>query len=416
MDNLRGWVSLAIALLLCVTIAVPMVAEAATPGGIPCNEFRPNELFGILTTDCSEGDTIANELLSEAGTLGVMGRYNQTNDTIAGKFAQFSLNRENMSIDSYAAWSNGALYQVFDTIMFYDATSMTSNINGPIFNGSFDNTNIRIQNHPAGIIDITTEKSIRIKLTMAGGINASPVAADTLNKTFTDAMYVKSENISCVVMVKQGSLEMAGERSIFVDLAKGGEMLLRVASGSSDQQSQPLDEILKGNVLTEYWTITRDDGATYSVIAYDDVDFTSSNYSVRLGSWMLKLPQHITGNVALFHMDKMSLTIAGGAESMLTMNGSQPKQVQDIAQVFAAVKSGSNTPLYYQEVNGNSVNLALFVPSSSTGIVPNDTGGGNGADDQATLNIPTSWLVVGGIVAIGVVAGGALLVKRSRKK
>ena len=416
MDKFRGWVSLAIALLLCVTIAVPMVAEAATPGGIPCNEFRPNEQFGVLTTDCSEGDNIANELLSEAGTLGVMGRYNQTNDTIAGRFTQFSLNRENMSIDSYAAWSNGALYQVFDTIMFYDTASMTSNINGPIFNGSFDSTNIRIQNHPSGVIDITTEKSIRIKLTMAGGINASPVAADTLNKTFTDAMYVKSNNISGIVMVKHGSLEMAGERSIFVDLAKGGEMLFRAASDSSEQQSQLLDEILKGSVLTEYWTITRDDGATYSVVAYDAVDFTLSNYSVRLGNWVLKLPQQVAGNVVLIHMDKMSLTISGGAQSMLSMNGSQPNQVQDIAQVLAAVKSGSSTPLYYQEITGNGVNLALFVPGGSTGIVPNDTGGGNSADDQASLNIPTSWLVVGGIVAIGVVAGAALLVKRSRKK
>ncbi|MGE5379261.1 MAG: hypothetical protein ACM3L5_00135, partial [Candidatus Saccharibacteria bacterium] len=236
MEKVRIWVSMTIAFLLCVTIAIPMVTDASTPGGIPCNEFRPNEPFGVLTDNCSKGDGIANELLSEANILGVMGSYNQTNATVAGRFSQFTLNKENMSIDSYAAWSNGALYQVFDTIMFYDATSMSSNLMGPIFNGTFDKTNIRIQNHPSGIITIATEQSVRIKLTMSGGINSSPVDANLLNKSFAGAMHVGSENISSIVMVKQGSMMMAGNRSIIVDLAKGGEMFFKAASDTSEQQ------------------------------------------------------------------------------------------------------------------------------------------------------------------------------------
>jgi LPXTG-motif cell wall-anchored protein len=57
------------------------------------------------------------------------------------------------------------------------------------------------------------------------------------------------------------------------------------------------------------------------------------------------------------------------------------------------------------------VNLALFIPSGTVTNNPNSNG-----DNQAALKIPTSWLVAGGIVAIGAVAGAAFLVKRSKKK
>jgi hypothetical protein len=299
--------------------------------------------------------------------------------------------------------------------MFYDATSFTSTIVGPIFNGTFDKTNIKIQNHPDGIITIVTEKSVRIKLTMSGGVHSKPVNTSLLNGSFEGAMYVGSENISTIVAVRTGSLMMAGERSIIVDLAKGGVMIFRAATDTSEGQSQLLDDVLRGDVIAEYWAMTRDDGAIYSMVSYDDIDFTTPNVSVKLGSWTLKLPRQVEGNVTIFHLDKMSLTIAGGAEAMFSMNKTSPTQVDDIGQIQAAARNGSNALLYYEEATGSSVFLTLFVPTTASATEPVDTGGEN-TNNEATLNVPISWLVVGGIAAVAVVAGAALLIRRSRKK
>lgn len=410
----RGIAALGITLLFIFMAAIPMASGEVTSGGIPCNEFPPTAHFGVLTSNCSNGDQIAADLLTEAGTLGVMGKFNQTNDTVAGRFARFDLSRENGSITSYAVWSNGALYQTLDIVQVVDSTNMAWKINGPVFNGTFDSTTIRILNHISGLMVVTTEKSVRIKLTMANGVNAMPVNQSVLAGNFTDAMYMRGNNVSSAIMVKDGSIETAGNRSVFVDLAKGGTMVFRAAPADTSDQAKIIDEVLGQAVAAEYWVLARDDGAIYDVVPFGPVDFNASNLAAQFGDWAVKLPVQAQGKVVLIHTDKMSLTFSGGVEKVLTMNGTAPKQAQSVDEVFQAVGNNSTTPLYFQSVTGSRVDLVVYVPGDNVGTNTGNSGGGATAPTSSAL--PMGWLLVGGVAVIAVIAGGVLLVRRSRKK
>lgn len=403
-----------IALLLCLAVVGPFLTGTATAERVYCNELPSDDAVGVLTSDCDRSNETFEELVREGGNVGVMGPLNRTNNTITGRFTQFRLNEENASIDSYAVWVGGGLYQVFDGITFLNVADVSSHIEGPVFNATFNGATARVHNHPSNLIDVMADRSVRFKLTMAVGVEATPVESDALSRSSMEAMYIEGNNVSSVVMVTKGSLEEAGNRSVFVNLAKGGQMIFRAAPEDSDTQSELLDAILNGTVVADYWVLARDDGVAYDITTYDEVNLANSTDSLQLGEWEMALPARTSDGVTVINTDKISVSTAGGIGEMLPINDTEAAEADAISDVLNAAHEGGGEAMYYQETSGNRVYIVLYLPSNSTGNavdVPSDSTDSS----ESPSNTSMAWPLVAGISAV-LIFGGGLFAYRSRKR
>ncbi len=398
-----------ICFLLCSSIiGIACVQPAA---GLQCNEFPPGSHYGIVTSSCGDADNVARELLADGSNVGVLGGMRQENDTVTGRFTMFRLNEENMSIDGFGVWNGGGIYQLFDGITFNDAISLTSSIDGAVFNATFDSTNVHIHNHPGVVMEIDTERSVNIKFTMAGGINSSIMSAEEIGDPSIEGARIGNDAVSATVMVTGGSLEQAGNRSLIVNLARGGEIVVRASSDNTPTQDMLLDAIIS-DVLAEYWVLARDDGAIFDIAAYRDVDLESSSLSLKMGEWEIPLPVQAPGNVIGVHTDRMSVTIAGGVENMLSL-GEAASEVGSLDEVLQAADGNGQSPVYYVEQTNQRTDIYLFVPATLGG--EESTGGGSGAGGGQAIDLGSMFLpaVIGAVVLIAIVSA-VLLIRRKK--
>ena len=399
---------LSVCLLLCVSIIGGFASGQPATMGLQCNEFPPTSHYGIVTASCDGAGGLAAELLTEGSNVGVLGGMKQANDTVTGRYTMFRVNEGNMSIDNYGVWSDGAIYQLFDGITFNDAMELSTSIEGPVFDATFDSTHVRVHNHPGGLIEISADRSVSIKFTMAGGINSNMMTAEETGSAPVEAARVGNANISSTVVVQHGNLNQAGNRSLIATLASGGSIFVRASSGDTSTQNELLDA-LPSSILAEYWALGRDDGAIYDVTAYRGVNFTSSSRMLKMGNWDVLFPNELPGNVIGIHTDRMSLTIAGGVENMLSLNGETPKAAGSLEEVLQAAHGNGSSPLYFMEQTNNRVDIYLFVPGAS-----GDGGTGAGASNL----LDGGSLIVPAMIGIGLVAvvGAAMLYRRAKKK
>ena len=397
-----------ICFLLCSSIiGIACVQPAA---GLQCNEFPPGSHYGIVTSSCGDADNVARELLADGSNVGVLGGMRQENDTVTGRFTMFRLNEENMSIDGFGVWNGGGIYQLFDGITFNDAISLTSSIDGAVFNATFDSTNVHIHNHPGVVMEIDTERSVNIKFTMAGGINSSIMSAEEIGDPSIEGARIGNDAVSATVMVTGGSLEQAGNRSLIVNLARGGEI------GASVVRQHPYAGHAAGRHHLrrpgEYWVLARDDGAIFDIAAYRDVDLESSSLSLKMGEWEIPLPVQAPGNVIGVHTDRMSVTIAGGVENMLSL-GEAASEVGSLDEVLQAADGNGQSPVYYVEQTNQRTDIYLFVPATLGG--EESTGGGSGAGGGQAIDLGSMFLpaVIGAVVLIAIVSA-VLLIRRKK--
>jgi hypothetical protein len=401
--------SIAICSLLCSSLVGIAYGQPAA-AGLQCNEFPPGSHFGIVTSSCDGAEDIAEELLSEGANTGVLGGLRQANDSVIGRYTMFRVNEDNMSIDSWGVWRTGTIYQLFDGVVFNDAMELNTSIDGPVFDATFDSTNVRIHNHPGGLMEIHAERGVSIKFTMAGGINATMLSSDETGEG-VEAALVESDNISSIIIVRGGSLDQASGRSLMVNLAKGGEVIVRAASDDTSTQDALLSA-LPADVLAEYWVLARDDGAIYDLTAYREVDLGSSPWSLKMGDWELPLPKELAGNIVAVHTDRLSVTNAGGVKNMLSM-GQNASEASSLEEVLQARDDNGSTALYFMEQTNNRVDIYLFVPAAQ-----GDGGaaaGGADTGDGVPLDLGALALPIA-LVVVVVAALGAALWFRGRSK
>lgn|GEM_PF-1377728 len=369
----RILVSLAVCLLLSLSAVVGASGLAAS--GLQCNDFLPSDHYGVMTDSCDEADDLASELLSEGGNVGVMGGLRQVNDTINGRFTTFRLDK-NGSMFGYSVWVNGSMNQIFDAIVFNDATSVNASIEGALFNGSFGNALVNVHNNPTGLLRIEAERSSSIKFTMTGGIFADVLDEDEVGNGSVEAATIGGRNLSSTIWVKGGTLESAGNRSLMVNLARGGEVIFRVGADASSQQKDLLRAFPAQEALTEYWVVSRDDGALYDFVAYDDISLGSDDATLKMGDWRLPLPAERGGKLVLLHTDRLSVTQSGGIESILAVNGDTLEETGSLDEVVQAASEKSSTGLFFMEQRNNRVDVYMYFPAEAT------TPGGEPGDDQ----------------------------------
>ena len=400
-------ISLAVCSLLCSSFVG--LAFGQPVAGLQCNEFPPGSHFGIVTSSCDDAEDIAEDLLSEGANTGVLGELRQVNDTMIGRYTMFLVNKDNMSIDNWGVWRDGAIYQIFDGIAFDGASEINASIDGPVFNAAFDGTNVRIHNHPGGIIEIHAERSVSIKFTMTGGINSTIMDVAEGGEPI-EAALVGSDNISAILAVRDGSLDQAGDRTLTVNLARGGEIIVRAASDDTETQDRLLSA-LPSDILAEYWVLSRDDGAIYDLTAYREVSLTSSR-SLRMGEWEVPLPEEMDGNVIAVHTDRTSLANAGGVENMLSIEQSA-REANSLDEVLRAADDNASSALYFMEQTNNRVDIYLFVPAAQA-----DSGaaaGGSDVTDDGPLDLGAMALPIALVVVIAASLGAALWLRRGKK-
>jgi len=168
----------------------------------------------------------------------VLGNLRQENSSVMGRYTIFNPDEMNASIGSYGVWSAGGIYQVFDGITFTDAAMMSGSIEGPIYNATVDGMNVRIHNHPGGMIEIDAERSSSIKLTMARGIDAERLTAEQTGNASIEAASISGNNISAMVMVEGGSLDASGQpQPDHQPRRRAGRCSFRAASDSTPEQA-----------------------------------------------------------------------------------------------------------------------------------------------------------------------------------
>lgn len=399
--------SLAVCSLLCSSFVGLAYGQMAA--GPQCNEFPPGDHFGIVTSSCDDAEVLTEELLSEGANTGVLGGLNQTNATVTGRYTMFRVNEGNMSIDNWGVWRDGAIYQIFDGVTFVDASELSTSIEGAVFDALFDDTSMRIHNHPGGIIEIQADGGARIELTMTAGVNSTMMDVD---ETGVEAAMVGSDNISSALIVRGGSLDRIGDRTLVVNLARGGEILVRAASSDTPAQESLLSA-LPAHILAEYWVLARDDAAIYDLSAYREVNLTSSTRSLKMGEWELPLPQESNGKVIAVHTDRISLTNAGGVKNMLSI-GQDVNEANSLDEVLQAVDDNTTSALYFMEQINNRVDIYLFVPSASAD--GGASSGGADAVEDSPLDLGSLALPMA-LVAVIIVAavGTALWLRRGAK-
>lgn len=403
---------LAVCLLLCTSFTGAFASGQPAATGLQCNEFPSTSHYGVVTSSCDKASDLATELLSEGANVGVLGGMRLMNDTVTGRYTMFRVNEGNMSIDGYGVWSNGAIYQIFDGITFLDAMEVNTSINGPVFDATFDSTSVRIHNHPGGLMEISAERSVSIKFQMAGGINSEMMTTDETGDASIEAARVGGTNISSTIVVNGGSLDQAGNRSLIASLARGGDVVVRAASDDTTTQSELLDA-LPSAILAEYWVLGRDDGAIYDLTAYRDVDFNTSSSKLKMGDWEIPLPDQLPGNVIGVHTDRMSVTIAGGIENMLSLSGSAPQAADSMEAVLQAADGNVSSAMYFMEQTNNRVDIYLYVPPGAGGV---GSDGDSNTEISGPLDLGSLALPIGIGLGLVAVVAVALLFSRAKKK
>ncbi len=177
-------------------------------------------------------------------------------------------------------------------------------------------------------------------------------------------------------------------------------------------QSELLDA-LPSAILAEYWVLGRDDGAIYDLTAYRDVDFNTSSSKLKMGDWEIPLPDQLPGNVIGVHTDRMSVTIAGGIENMLSLSGSAPQAADSMEAVLQAADGNVSSAMYFMEQTNNRVDIYLYVPPGAGGA---GSDGDSNTEISGPLDLGSLALPIGIGLGLVAVVAVALLFSRAKKK
>jgi hypothetical protein len=187
--------------------------------------------------------------------------------------------------------------------------------------------------------------------------------------------------------------------------------------------SAPQEALLRAfpaqDILAEYWTVSRDDGALYDLALYDEATFGASNDTLALGDWKLPLPEQRAGKLVAVHTDKLTVTQAGGVGKILAMNGSAPEQAESLTEVLQAPSDEATKALYFMEQRANRVDIYLYFPAATTAPVDEPGGDQPGGDAGASDPTPAdSSLLLPALLGIGIIAvvGAALWAVAKRKR
>ena len=396
---------LLIPLVVCSLLCLPVVGFAygqSSVESLQCNEFTSGSQYGIVTTSCDDANSIAEGLLEEGANTGTLGELRQVDDAVVGRYTTFVVNGDNKSIDNYTVWRDGALYQIFDAVVFNDVEYLETSINGPVFNAVFDDVNVSIHNHPGGIIEMTADGSASIKFTIATGIDSTIMNIEDMGDQFTKGVLMESESISSTMMISDGNLEQEGSRNLVVNLT--GDSRLIVRSSSADTLAQ--DELLRAlpsKVLAEYWMLARDDGILYDITAYDDLALNPSR-SIQVGNWEIPLPEE-SGKIIAIHTDQSTLDLLGDM-SNITSDGIEFADAGSLDALIEAADNNSSSGMYFIEQINKRVDIYVYDP--------HDSADGISSWIDANLDLDSISLPLALVVLVGAM-GAILWIRRSRK-
>jgi len=135
-----------------------------------------------------------------------------------------------------------------------------------------------------------------------------------------------------------------------------------------------------------------------------------------MGDWTIKLPEQAAGGVIGLHTDRLSMTISGGIDSLLSQIGGEATAVNSLEEVINAAKEGTGDRLYFMEQNNNRVDIYLYLPGGTGG----DEGGAGDSSGSGQQGSPLggSDLLIPAVLGIAVIAiiGAVLWLRRPKKK